>query len=52
MRKRSYCLFTGLGGANAGLQQAGYEDLGGVEINPNVAAIHDLNFECKVSVGM
>lgn len=49
--KRSFCLFTGLGGANVGLRQAGYQDLGGIEINQNVAAIHDLNFEQKVMVG-
>jgi DNA (cytosine-5)-methyltransferase 1 len=43
--KTCFSLFSGCGGADEGLRQAGYRSLGGIELDGRFADIYDLNHE-------
>lgn len=50
MQKTCYSLFSGCGGSDRGMVEAGYQSLGGIELNPEAAKIYNLNHSAPVTV--
>lgn len=50
MIRTCYSLFSGCGGSDRGMVAAGYQSLGGIELNPESAKLYNLNHSVPVTV--